>query len=83
MQDLVETVHAPDRTSNGKEFLAFQVEQALFEILKSAPFRGSRQSQHLLQYIVSQSLEGHSDRLKERVIGSGGFRPGHRLRHKR
>ena len=49
------------------------MEQALFEILKSAPFRGSRQSQHLLQYIVSQSLEGHSDRLKERVIGAEVF----------
>ena len=83
MQDLVETVHAPDRRSNGKEFLAFQVEQALFEILKSAPFRGSRQSQHLLQYIVSQSLEGHSDRLKERVIGAEVFGRAIDLRHKR
>jgi len=37
--------------------------------MKSAPFRSSRQSQDLLQYIVDKSLSGHTELLKERVIG--------------
>jgi hypothetical protein len=49
------------------------VQKALFEILKSAPFRASKQSQQLLQYVVDQSLAGHLESLKERIIGTEVF----------
>lgn len=73
MQGIAEIVPGSDRTSEPKKSLAPQVEKALFDILKSAPFRGSKQSQHLLQYIVYKSLEDHSERLKERIIGAEVF----------
>lgn len=38
-------------------------------ILESPPFRTSRQCQRLLRYIVQQTLDGHTDALRERVIG--------------
>lgn len=38
-------------------------------MLTSSPFRSSRQCQELLKYIVDRSLSGHSELLKERVIG--------------
>jgi hypothetical protein len=45
------------------------IHETLAEIFQSAPFRASRQLQHLLQYIVDNSLTGHEDLLKERFIG--------------
>ena len=45
------------------------VHQTLTDIFQSAPFRASKQSQHLLQYIVDQTLAGHGELLKERMIG--------------
>lgn len=52
-----------------QDTLPLRVLRALDEILKSSHFRTSKQSQHLLQYIVSQSLEGRVEGLKERIIG--------------
>jgi hypothetical protein len=52
-----------------QEAMALRVQRSLEEILKSGHFRTSKQSQQLLRYIVSQSLEGHVESLKERVIG--------------
>lgn len=49
------------------------VQQTLTEIFHSAPFRASKQSQHLLQYIVDQTLAGHGELLKERLIGVNVF----------
>jgi hypothetical protein len=49
------------------------VQHALGEILQSAPFRASKQSQQLLRYIVDQTLAGHSEQLKERLIGVNVF----------
>ena len=69
MGNTAEAVHSADQTSEGKEAFAGQVQKALSEILKSVPFRSSKQSQHLLSYIVDQSLSGHVERLKERIIG--------------
>ncbi len=46
-----------------------EVQQALSEILESAPFRASKQSQALLRYIVSHTLAGRCELLRERVIG--------------
>lgn len=45
------------------------IERTLAEIFRSAPFRASKQSQQLLRYVVENSLSGHSELLKERLIG--------------
>ncbi|HXM66873.1 MAG TPA: hypothetical protein VN911_09095 [Candidatus Acidoferrum sp.] len=45
----------------GREFLD--------DILRSIPFRTSRQCQDLLRYIVEHSLAGSDDSLRERMIG--------------
>jgi hypothetical protein len=73
MQGIAEIVPVSDQASVSQKSLAPQVEKALFDILKSAPFRGSKQSQHLLQYIVYKSLEEHPELLKERIIGAEVF----------
>ena len=49
------------------------MQQTLTEIFQSAPFRASKQSQQLLQYIVDQTLAGHGELLKERLIGVNVF----------
>ena len=49
------------------------VQRTLLEICQSTPFRASRQSRDLLQYIVNQSFAGHSELLKERLIGINVF----------
>lgn len=49
------------------------IHQILADIFQSAPFRASKQSQHLLGYIVDQTLSGHSELLKERLIGVNVF----------
>lgn len=41
----------------------------LEEILGSPPFRSSLRSRQFLEYTVTHTLEGHTDLLKERVIG--------------
>jgi hypothetical protein len=50
----------------GREFLD--------DILRSTPFRTSRQCQDLFRYIVEHSLAGSDDSLRERVIGIEVFR---------
>jgi hypothetical protein len=50
-----------------------QVQRALSDILRSAPFRTSKQSQKLLRYIVQHSLTGQDNLLRERVIGTDVF----------
>jgi hypothetical protein len=49
------------------------LEESLDEIFHSSPFRASKQSQQLLRYIVDETLAGHSDLLKERLIGVNVF----------
>jgi hypothetical protein len=74
MGNIADSVLTPDRKSKTEQGArAAEIQKALYEILRSAPFRASKQSQQLLQYIVSQSLDGHLDRLKERVIGAEVF----------
>ena len=74
MWNTVDKVHSLNGKSDGaQEALAIEVQKGLDEILRSAPFRASKQSQQLLQYIVTQSLDRHLDRLKERVIGAEVF----------
>jgi hypothetical protein len=46
-----------------------QVQELVDDILRSTPFRTSRQCQDMLRYIVDQSLASCDDLLRERVIG--------------
>lgn len=50
-----------------------QIREALAALFLSTAFRGSKQSQHLLQYLVNQTLEGHDEMLKERIVGAKVF----------
>ncbi|HUZ96020.1 MAG TPA: hypothetical protein VMU57_14030 [Edaphobacter sp.] len=45
------------------------IDESLGQILSSARFKDSAQLQTLLKYIVEESLKGHDDALKERIIG--------------
>jgi hypothetical protein len=56
----------PAARPQGREFLD--------DILRSTPFRTSRQCQDLFRYIVEHSLAGSDDLLRERVIGIEVFR---------
>jgi hypothetical protein len=69
MGNTAEIIDSKEPTAGTQEAGATQVQQALSEILKSTPFRTSKQSQQLLQYIVDQTLSGHVELLKERIIG--------------
>jgi hypothetical protein len=46
-----------------------QVRELLDDILRSTPFRTSRQCQDLFRYIVEHSVAGFDESLRERVIG--------------
>jgi hypothetical protein len=56
--------HGPNR---------LQIEHALVSILVSSVFRTSKQSQRLLKYLVEQTLQGHDEMLKERIVGAQVF----------
>ena len=58
----------------GEELAADLAQQALADIFQSAPFRASKQSQQLLGYIVDNSISGHNELLKERLIGVNVFK---------
>ena len=62
-----------DRIPGMNEISGAHVQRSLLEIFHSAPFRASKQSRELLQYIVDQSLAGHTELLKERLIGVNVF----------
>lgn len=69
----VHDLKAPNRSDGAHEIPGALVQQTLTEIFHSAPFRSSKQSQQLLQYIVDQTLAGHGELLKERLIGVNVF----------
>lgn len=73
MQNTAEVLNSPDRTDEISGSFPSQVQGALSEVLRSVHFRGSKQSKQLLQYIVRESLDGHVERLKERIIGAEVF----------
>ena len=73
MSNSAEAVRSSDRSSDAPDVPAAHIQQAVSEMFKSAPFRASKQSQHLLQYIIDHSLAGHVERLKERIIGAEVF----------
>jgi hypothetical protein len=45
------------------------LQQHVKEVIEGAAFKGSHRSGQFLQYIVNQSIAGHFESLKERVIG--------------
>lgn len=59
--------------SSSQEPIPLQIEQALSAILANPAFSASKQSQRLLQYLVDQTLQGHDEMLKERMIGINVF----------
>ena len=73
MRNTAEISESTERQGLAQELVAVQIQKALIEILRSAPFRTSKQSQQLLKYIVDQTLAGHIELLKERVIGAEVF----------
>jgi hypothetical protein len=52
---------------------SIRLDEVLVGILNSAPFSSSKQSQHLLQYLVEKSSQRGDELLKERVIGTEVF----------
>jgi len=50
-----------------------EVREALSALLQSPPLRSTKQLQKLLQFIVSETVAGRSETLKERVIGTTVF----------
>jgi hypothetical protein len=46
-----------------------RIEAAMSEILASSPFRTTLQCQKLLQYVVTHTLAGEDEMLRERVVG--------------
>ena len=57
---------------NAKQVVLLELER----ILKSPPFRNSNRCKEFLTYVVSNSLEGPSENLKERTIGVEVFHRG-------
>jgi len=56
-------------TSDPGEVEPDAVREALERILRSSPFRTSKQCQELLRYVVERSLHNDQESLRERVIG--------------
>jgi hypothetical protein len=73
MAHVVERIDSPERQEGSDKVPATEVQKALSAILQSPPFHSSKQSQELLQYIVDQTLAGHLEMLKERIIGANVF----------
>jgi hypothetical protein len=55
--------------SLGKDITREMVEAALADLLASPHFKGSQRSRQFLKYVVTCTLEGRSDNLRERVLG--------------
>ncbi len=73
VENSLEKVDSPGNQEGSDIVSASEVRRTLSAILKSAPFRSSIQIQKLLQHIVSETLAGRAETLKERVIGASIF----------
>ena len=73
MTDSVEAVGSPLRQEGVEIVPAAEVQRTLSAILQSTPFRSSMQIQKLLQFLVSETLAGRAETLKERIIGTSIF----------
>lgn len=60
---------ASDPNHEKQSSRSLEIKEALSQVLRSAPFNGSKQSQNLLKYLVEHSLAGEGDTFKERTIG--------------
>jgi len=69
----VEKIDSPEGHESSYTVPATVIQKTLSAILQSTPFHSSKQSQELLQYIVDQTLAGHLEMLKERIIGANVF----------
>lgn len=73
MGHALESEESSQRGPLPQESFTALVRETLAEILISNPFRTSKQAQDLLRFIVDNTLSGHAELLKERVIGSEVF----------
>jgi len=73
VDQLVEKVDFPDRKDGSQGVPAAEIRRSLSAILQSAPFHSSKQTKELLKFIVEQTLSGHPEMLKERIIGANVF----------
>jgi hypothetical protein len=71
VENSVGEVRSSDRQKTSDVVPASEVQRTLSAILKSTPFRTSKQAQQLLQYVVDETLAGQA--LKERIIGANVF----------
>jgi hypothetical protein len=74
MEHTMEVLDPHDREAGAaQEISAAEVQATLAEIFQSPPFHASKQLQEFLKYIVDQTLSGHLEMLKERIIGANVF----------
>jgi hypothetical protein len=73
MKNSAAGVHSQGIQDGSELVPASDVRKTLAAILESAPFRSSIQIQKLLQHIVTETLAGRTETLKERVIGASIF----------
>jgi hypothetical protein len=73
MEHAVEKIEPSGRPESSESVPASEVQRTLSAILQSTYFQSSKQSQELLKYIVDQTLAGHLEMLKERIIGANVF----------
>jgi hypothetical protein len=70
---IFEVIDSHERQEVSDVVPTVEIQKTLSAILLSRSFRSSKQSQLLLQYIVNQTLTGHVEMLKERIIGANLF----------
>jgi len=73
MTHAIDSAEVQERHEGSSSVPAKEVQKALSAILQSTPFHSSKQAQELLRYIVEQTLAGHLEMLKERVVGANVF----------
>ena len=73
MEHAVEKIEPSARPESSESVPASEVQRTLSAIFQSTYFHSSKQSQELLKYIVDQTLAGHLEMLKERIIGANVF----------
>jgi len=73
VENLVERTKVPEKQEGPRAVPASEVQRTLSAILESAPFRSSLQIRKLLEYIVTETLAGRGETLKERIIGTSIF----------
>lgn len=73
MDQLVEKVDSQDPKNSSQSVPAAEIRKTLSAILQSVPFHSSKQTKELLQFIVEQTIAGHPEMLKERIIGANVF----------